>query len=735
MILRWTSGFVGSIAAHLAVAALLAAALAPEPVAPPEEIAVALRMGAEAVPETVAEPEAPEAGKAAQAQSRGARAATAAVQTSNATEVTPRGSRAKAPSPRGAALAATVPAAEAPAAPADPVEPAVALSPAVMGARSAVAISARSDRLPVAVPEAGAAASVTAASVGVAPVAAPVRRAAGLAVSAAPLPQTQAPDAATPALDVRAFGASARSVPDRSAAAPAVRPEGSVAQAASPPPGPRLMAGVPAGTALASTVPTAPTAAAAVAEGATVPVAVAEPEPVLAASAASAPASAVSANRLARPASLRAPIGIPLSTTQAQPGVLRAAAGHSSVIGAVQAQPASPAVLQAAAVAATLSASRPSLSTLSAPSRLLPSTGLPERRPASARAAPAAVSSPAMASLGPQPASVPPAQAAFPVVGAAPPSADRAGSLPPPDAQAADIPPERLAAMPEGIAFAALAAPAPSGTAWTGAAGTQFDPVSLATVQSFMTPKSVAEGRAHQGDVRDAISQLLAEVPCSRLEAAFVPETGALEIRGHVPDPEQGAAVATRLSAMVGGAIEVGNDILVLPEPTCAVLAGIAGLGLPQSTDQSDDPLVVGAAAQAAVFSFVEGDLLTIALGGADYDAYIYLDYFDAAGAVVHLIPNPRVPPKRVAAKAQVVLGDDPADFGGLEPRVAPPFGRDIALAIASSVPLYAAPRPIQEPAGPYLDWLAAQVSAAQRDPDFKGEWVYFFVDTRPARP
>ena len=50
-----------------------------------------------------------------------------------------------------------------------------------------------------------------------------------------------------------------------------------------------------------------------------------------------------------------------------------------------------------------------------------------------------------------------------------------------------------------------------------------------------------------------------------------------------------------------------------------------------------------------------------------------------------------------------------------------------------ASVPLYDGLRPLVEPADAYLAWMRERVAAARAaNPDFKGEWVYFFVTTAP---
>ena len=290
----------------------------------------------------------------------------------------------------------------------------------------------------------------------------------------------------------------------------------------------------------------------------------------------------------------------------------------------------------------------------------------------------------------------------------------------------------RVAAPAAEGEAAAVASRARAGLAWAGGAGARFDPLSLATVQSFMGAKRAQDSALHTGGVRDAISQMLSDVPCSRLQAAFVPETGALEIRGHVPRPALRGEVEDRLSRMIGAAIGVGNDLLHLPRPQCAVLSTVARLGLPQSSDQANDPLVVGEAAQTRIVRFTGGERLTLTLQAPDYPAYVYLDYYDSAGNVIHLIPNRYRPLARHAPGSEVRVGAPDSPLPERALTFAPPYGRDIAVSIATSVPLHDGLRPMVERAGPYLDWLAERLERLRADGDARGEWVYLFIDTTP---
>ncbi|WP_446720204.1 DUF4384 domain-containing protein [Leisingera sp. ANG-DT] len=118
-------------------------------------------------------------------------------------------------------------------------------------------------------------------------------------------------------------------------------------------------------------------------------------------------------------------------------------------------------------------------------------------------------------------------------------------------------------------------------------------------------------------------------------------------------------------------------------------------------------------------------------LTAPDYPAYVYVDYFDAGGAVLHLSPNELVPLAEAAPKTALRVGAKEAGDPGLQITVAPPYGQEIAVAFAASHPLYDSLRPLSEPAEPYLEFLRAQVAAARAEhADFKGEWVYFLITT-----
>jgi hypothetical protein len=327
----------------------------------------------------------------------------------------------------------------------------------------------------------------------------------------------------------------------------------------------------------------------------------------------------------------------------------------------------------------------------------------------------------------------------------APPAATVTQAAPPPALVVATAAPTGTAvasvAMPDAVAAAAPPAgqvmsagdlPATEITAalaWSGNAQSQLDQQALDAIQSFMRP---GDARAQAGDVRDALTDLLSQVPCARLQAEFDPETGSIVLRGHIPEEDLRAPVLAALQAQVGTGLPVVDAMLILPRPQCGALAGIGTVGLPQSTEALTNPLLIGADAHARAYTYRDGDQLILDMQAPDYDAYVYVDYFDASGNVIHLVPNDTVPLVLHPAKSAMRIGQSVNGEPALAITIGPPFGQEIAVAFAASAPLYDGLRPISEPAEPYLTWLREQVAAARAaDPDFKGEWVYFFISTR----
>lgn len=262
---------------------------------------------------------------------------------------------------------------------------------------------------------------------------------------------------------------------------------------------------------------------------------------------------------------------------------------------------------------------------------------------------------------------------------------------------------------------------------WSGTADMRLDAQSLGALEAFLTPET-----PQTEATRDRIERLLTELPCARLQTQFDPESGALELIGHVPEAGLTASVTTALAAQIGNAIPVRDATQILPAPPCRALAALDAMALPQSDEHNTNPAVIGVATFATVYDFAEGDPLVLALTAPTYPSYLYVDYYDADGQVIHLQPNDRVPLRAIAPDAPALVGASHDGWPALNLTIAPPFGQDMAVALAVSAPLFDAPRPLLEPADQYLKDLHQRIETLSQTNEFRGEWAYFLISTHP---
>lgn len=271
-----------------------------------------------------------------------------------------------------------------------------------------------------------------------------------------------------------------------------------------------------------------------------------------------------------------------------------------------------------------------------------------------------------------------------------------------------------------------------AGLAWSGEEDNKsVDPVSLAAIQAFVQVGDLKNSNSNVGDVRDEITQTLGSIPCSRIQAQFIPESGSLRLNGHIPENGLREPILKIMQQQMGEDIKVIDNLLILPRPQCGIISSIKAVGLPQSTDQLTNPLLVGEDAHVKDYNYQEGERLKLDMIAPHYDSYIYVDYFDATGMVLHLQPNSIIPTEKQIANSKLSVGRELDGRPSLKIMIAPPFGQEIAVAFASSESLYDGIRPTIEPAQPYLSFLQDRINVAKKaNKNFKGEWVYFFIST-----
>jgi eukaryotic-like serine/threonine-protein kinase len=146
--------------------------------------------------------------------------------------------------------------------------------------------------------------------------------------------------------------------------------------------------------------------------------------------------------------------------------------------------------------------------------------------------------------------------------------------------------------------------------------------------------------------------------------------------------------------------------------------------------------LQTGAAAAAPPVEFNRsskvyhnGDKLVLT-ARSDRDGYLYVDYIDNTGSVVHMLPAPGKSANFVKSGKSVTLGSASATPKSNEQiyEVSEPFGANMIVTILSPKPLFDRPRPEQEPFDKYGDALAAALHNA--GPEVSSSFSFF--DTLP---
>jgi serine/threonine-protein kinase len=218
----------------------------------------------------------------------------------------------------------------------------------------------------------------------------------------------------------------------------------------------------------------------------------------------------------------------------------------------------------------------------------------------------------------------------------------------------------------------------------------------------------VATPAVDVGAIRDALGALAVSAPCA-LPRFAVADDGVIRVSGLVgaggPDGAlreavHAAAPEDSLSWGIRGIVGPYCDVFDTVRPI--VLPGTPVLGLALK----DKPVE---ATRLRAHEFI---LPIVSLPA--FPAYLQVDYFSHDGSVAHLFPvrgGGRIP---FGNNAIVKLGLDPRGKPNLE--VGAPFGTDLIVAIASSVPLFPPGQERNdETVQTYLPALKAAIEAAKR--------------------
>lgn len=221
------------------------------------------------------------------------------------------------------------------------------------------------------------------------------------------------------------------------------------------------------------------------------------------------------------------------------------------------------------------------------------------------------------------------------------------------------------------------------------------------------------------------VQQALASFPCSDLTASVDEDKGTVKIGGYVSRADDITGVKQRITSLEGvKTADVQVQLRIWPH--CEVVKILEpfqarnkdsgyGLTVTPSTGHSD--------------RFIEGEKVTIKVTQANFDGYLYVDYYFVDGNMAHIFPHPNEPDsgRLVKAGETLVIGNTPEGW-----EVGAPFGQELITVISSPTPLYDGALPTFDKAEDYLPKLRQMLDANRGNTKLVA--TYLFMQTEPAR-
>jgi serine/threonine-protein kinase len=200
-------------------------------------------------------------------------------------------------------------------------------------------------------------------------------------------------------------------------------------------------------------------------------------------------------------------------------------------------------------------------------------------------------------------------------------------------------------------------------------------------VTQIAPPAPVTPPPMTQAQRDAALKSTLGALPCTLLSAV---DSGTVASVGGIAGAGAPQAALTAALQSLPAALAPANSIATVDGPYCDALNAIR----PYSAffPSPDTQLNLGLAGGKTTLH--DGDVITVDQAVPGFAGYVVTDYFSSDGTVLHL--NPQLKPGSHTLSQEIGS-------------VSAPYGTDMIMSIASSVPLFTAPRKQVETDGDYL--------------------------------
>jgi len=219
-------------------------------------------------------------------------------------------------------------------------------------------------------------------------------------------------------------------------------------------------------------------------------------------------------------------------------------------------------------------------------------------------------------------------------------------------------------------------------------------------------------------EIKDQLAAATASHGCGSVSYSLASDR-KVRISGHLTSAEDLARVRRQVTA-IAGIGEPSFDIALMPRSHCEMSALLGPLADPAVRDG----LSLAFAGNAGEVSIGEQPSLDVRAPG--FDGYLYIDYFDSGGQVLHLFPNGRDRFNLRPWRNRFILFKSPLWT------VCGNVGRQLVTIVATAKPLFPARRPDVEDAADYIGVLG---EALRTIPPAKAAASLLFFDLRDAPP